>query len=189
MAFNIKEFIGQGLRLGGARPTLFDVVLTMPPAIPGVGPEGESKFRFTCRATSAPASSIASVDVGYFGRYTKVAGDRTFADWDVTVINDEDFVVRDMFEAWHNAINTIVSNRKIVGGNSYTSTGIITQYGKQGNIIKQYQIFDLFPTTVSDMALSWDTQNQIQEFGVTFAYNYWVPVVRANATTINPVAV
>lgn len=189
MAFNINEFIGNGLKLGGARPTLFDVVLTMPPAVPGVGPDGQNKFRFTCSATTAPASSVASIDTHYFGRILKVAGDRTFTDWDVTVMNDEDFVVRDMFEAWHNAINTIVSNRKIVPGNSYASTGIITQYGKSGNRIKQYQIFDLFPTNVGDLALDWSSQNQIQEFRVTFAYNYWVPVVISNATNINPEAV
>lgn len=189
MAFNINEFIGNGLRLGGARPTLFDVILTVPAAIPGVGPEGESKFRFTCKATSAPASSISPINVGFFGRVLKVAGDRDFQDWSVTVMNDEDFVVRDMFEAWHNAINTIVSNRKIVQGNSYATSGLITQYGKTGNVIKQYQIFDLFPTNIGDMTLNWDNQNQIQEFNVTFAYNYWLPIVRANATNINPEAV
>jgi len=189
MAFNINEFIGYGLKLGGARSTLFDVVLSLPPGIPGVDPSAMQKFRFTCKATAAPASRVASIDVGYFGRITKVAGDRTFDDWDVTVVNDEDFLVRDTFEAWHNAINTIVSNRKLLPGNTYASRGTITQFGKGGNIIKQYDIYDLFPTVVEPMALSWDNQNQIQEFGVTFAYNYWIPVVRSNPTNINPVAI
>lgn len=186
MAFNINEFTKNGLNLGGARPTLFDVTLTIPTNIQGIDLNGVRKFRFTCKATSAPASSIAPIDVGYFGRVVKVAGDRTFSDWNVNVINDEDFVVRDTFEAWHNAINTIVSNRKTVSGNAYTGTGVITQYSKNGDVIKQYEIFDMFPTNVSDMTLSWEAQNQIQEFGVTFAYNYWIPVIRANGTSINP---
>lgn len=186
MAFNINEFTKNGLNLGGARPTLFDVTLTIPNTITGIDLNGVKKFRFSCKATSAPASTIAPIDVGYFGRVVKVAGDRTFQDWNVTVINDEDFSVRDTFEAWHNAINTIVSNIKTVGGNAYTGTGIITQYSKNGNIIKEYEIFDMFPTNLSDMTLSWDAQNQIQEFGVTFAYNYWVPIVRANNTNIDP---
>ena len=186
MAFNINEFTKNGLNLGGARPTLFDVTLTIPNTITGIDLNGIKKFKFTCKATAAPASTIAPIDVGYFGRVVKVAGDRTFQDWNVTVINDEDFSVRDTFEAWHNNINTLVSNIKTVEGNAYTGTGTITQYSKNGDIIKEYEIFDLFPTNLSDMTLNWDSQNQIQEFGVTFAYNYWVPIVRANNTTIDP---
>lgn len=189
MAFNINEFTKRGLELGGARPTLFSVVLTIPSNITaiigGISRDAEEKFTFTCKATAAPASSISAIDVNYFGRTIKVAGDRTFQDWNVTVINDEDFLVRDTFEAWHNAINTIVSNKKLVVGNSYTGTGLITQFDKNGQPIKAYNIVEAFPTNISDMALSWDSQNTIQEFGVTFAYNYFEPVVIASEATIN----
>ena len=185
MAFNIQEFTKNGLNLGGARPTLFDVTLTFPENIAGLDLNGIKKFRFTCKATAAPASSIASIDVGYFGRTIKVAGDRTFQDWNVTVINDEDFSVRDTFEAWHNAINTIVSNVKTVEGNAYTGTGIITQYGKNSTVIKEYEIRECFPVNISDMTLSWDAQNQIQEFGVTFAYNYFIPIPVVSSAIID----
>lgn len=187
MAFNIQEFTKNGLNLGGARPTLFDVELAFPTgSIQGLDQNGIKKFKFTCKATAAPASAIASIDVGYFGRTIKVAGDRTFQDWNVTVINDEDFSVRDVFEAWHNNINTLVSNIKTVEGNAYTGTGTITQYSKNGpkTPIKKYEIRECFPVNISDMTLSWDAQNQIQEFGVTFAYNYFIPLVLRNASII-----
>ena len=187
MPFNVAEFRAN-MNGDGARPNLFEVSLTFP-TIAQDSTAASQKTTFMAKTAQLPGSTVGTVPVFYFGRELKFAGNRSFTDWSVSIINDEDFVVRDMFEAWHNAINTIVSNRKIVAGNGYTSTGLITQYGKSGNIIKQYEIFDMFPINIGDMTLDWESQNQIQQFGVTFAYNYWVPVVRSNGTAINPVAV
>ena len=186
MAFNIDNFVNNGLRHGGARPTLFDVVVTFPTALQGVPSGAAEKLRFTARATSIPASSVASVDVPYFGRNIKVAGDRTFADWSVTIMNDEDYSVRNAMEAWHNNVNTIVSNRRIVADNprgGYKGTATVRQYSKRGtqggdnDFIKAYTFVNIFPVVVDEMGLDWEAQNQIQTFGVTFAYDYWVPLM------------
>lgn len=183
MAFNIENFISNGLTLGGARPTLFEVFVTWPAGQADVPTGVENKLRFTCRASSIPASTIAPVDLFYFGRQTKVAGDRSFADWSVTVMNDEDYIVRNAFEAWHNNINTIVSNRRVLADApfaGYKATATVNQYGKTGDLIKSYNFVNIFPLTVEEMALDWEAQNQIQTFGVTFAYDYWEPVVINN---------
>jgi hypothetical protein len=188
MAFNIDNFVSRGLTLGGARPTLFDVSVTFPLGVP-TGFEVQEKLKFTARATSIPASTVASVDVPYFGRTVKVAGDRTFADWSVTIMNDEDYLVRNAFETWHNAINTIVSNVRLadsrIGGNGYRGTALVTQYSKAGTegdtgYIKQYRFVNIFPVAVDEMALDWEAQNTIQTFGVTFAYDYWEPYSQGN---------
>jgi hypothetical protein len=188
MAFNIDNFVSRGLTLGGARPTLFDVVVTFPSGVP-TSFEAQEKLKFTARATSIPASTVASVDVPYFGRTVKVAGDRTFADWSITVMNDEDYVVRNAFETWHNAINTIVSNVRLadsgIGGNGYRGEALVTQYSKSGSTtdfgyIKQYKFVNIFPVAVDEMALDWEAQNTIQTFGVTFAYDYWEPYSEGN---------
>lgn len=186
MPFNINEFISNGLVLGGARPTLFEVYLNWPTGAFDIPTGVENRFRFTCRSSSIPASSIAPVEVYYFGRAVKVAGDRTFADWSVTVMNDEDFVVRNAFEAWHNNINTIVSNRRVLPDApfaGYKASADVLQYGKDGNVIKSYKFTNLFPLAVEEMALDWESQNQIQTFGVTFAYDYYEPLV-VNETPI-----
>jgi len=186
MAFNIDNFVNRGLILGGARPSLFDVELNLPQGLTGISGRVRDKFRFTCRATSIPASTIASIDVPYFGRQVKLAGDRTFADWNVTVMNDEDYIVRDAFEAWHNAINTIVDNKKIpeFTGNSYRSSATVRHYPKTGDgTIKLYSFVNMFPVNISEMGLDWETTNQIQTFDVTFAYDYWIPLP-TNGTVI-----
>jgi hypothetical protein len=190
MAFNINDFLGNGLTRGGARPSLFDVVMTFPGDLGeagSVGVEALSKLRFTCRATSIPASTIGEVAVPYFGRQIKLAGDRVFANWSVTVMNDEDYSVRDAFEVWHNSINTIISNRKTgIAPNGYKSgIATVTQYSKEGSAIKQYDFINIFPLNLDEMGLDWDATNQIQTFGVTFAYDYWVPADSNGSVSMN----
>jgi hypothetical protein len=179
--FNINSFKANGLVYGGARPSLFQVVLT-PPAGIGVDTVSADKFRFACRAAELPASTVASFDVPYFGRKIKLAGDRTFADWTVTIMNDEDFSVRAMFELWSNAINRMAANVRDPALNYElykTDIGVI-QYGKDGTVLRSYDLIGTFPTNISDIALNWDTTNQVEEFTVTFSYDYWLPVLETS---------
>jgi hypothetical protein len=183
MAFNINQFKSRGLTKGGARPSLFQVQIN-----PNIGedPVAVEKFTFTCRASEVPASTVESIPVPYFGRTIKLAGDRSFADWSVTVMNDEDYLVRNMFEDWSNKINQLAGNRKLLSNNSYKfSDALVTQFSKDGSPIRAYNFVGIFPVQVSNMALDWDSTNAIQTFDVTFAYDYWIPVQQAGSTFIN----
>jgi hypothetical protein len=172
MAFNINDFKNQGLIGGGARPSLFEVKLTLPSIL---GDSSANKLTFTCRASSIPAATLDSVDVPYFGRKIKLAGDRTFADWSVTIMNDEDYVVRSAMEKWSTYMNTMIGNIRRVDQFQYKSDATVTAFGKAGIEagIANYKFVGIFPTTVDAMELDWDSTNTIQTFGVTFAYDYW----------------
>jgi hypothetical protein len=163
------------------------------PDVSGLTDEAIGRFRFVCRASSIPASSIASIPVPYFGRTVKVAGDRTFSDWSVTVMNDEDYTVRNAFEAWHNGINSIVSNRRAdnvkdesAAAGGYKGEAVVQQFGKNGVVIKAYRFVNIFPVNVDEMGLDWEATNTIQTFGVTFAYDWWEPIAEANSLVNNP---
>jgi len=183
MAFNIDQFKVNGLQYGGARPALFQVAVTPPPAI-NLDLTSARKFEFTARASSLPEMTVGSVDIPYFGRKIKIAGDRTFNDWSVTVMNDEDFGVRSMMEKWSNAINRLVSNTRqsdIIFLENYKAPGIeVIQYSKDGSILRSYQIIGAFPTTIEAIALDWDTTNQVETFTVNFAYDYWEPGIETS---------
>lgn len=178
MSFNINQFKAQGLVYGGARPSLFQIDVTPPVGIP-LNPEAVRKFRFTCRAAELPASTISNIEIPYFGRKIKVAGERTYEDWSVTIMNDEDFSVRSMFEAWLNGINTAVSNIRFdtAAAEEYKTLVDITQFSKDGDVLRVYQLWGAFPTQLSGIGLGWDTANAIEEFTVNFSYDYWLPVV------------
>jgi hypothetical protein len=181
--FNVSNFKHQGLILGGARPSQFEVYLSIPTFV-GADTGSDTKFRFTCRAAQLPAATVGTVEVGYFGRMIKLAGDRTFADWTVTVLNDEDFLVRSMFEKWSNALNKLEANQRqsYATENDYKATMNVIQYSKDGNVIRAYDIIGAFPSTVDAIDLNWETTNQIETFGVTFSYDYWLP---ASGTELN----
>lgn len=170
MPFNVQDFKSRGLTFHGARPTLFQVEINNPPVGTNTGNAVE-KIKFMCRATQLPPAIVESVPVGYFGRDIKVSGDRTFPDWNVNIINDEDFAVRDMLERWSTYQNSMVSNLR--RDRDYKKTAYITQYGKEGNVLRRYEMVGVFPTLVGPIELSWDNKNQIETFDATFAFDWW----------------
>lgn len=170
MAFNIEEIRSQ-LTLGGARPTLFQVIISNP-----VNSVADLKTPFMVRATNLPESDLGTIQVPYFGRRVKLAGDRTYAAWRVTVINDEDFLIRNAMEQWSHAINSAQGNVRTLGTASpllYKSTAEVIQYSKTGIPVRTYKFNGIYPSTISNVGLDWDARNQIQEFNVDFEYDYW----------------
>jgi hypothetical protein len=170
MAFNVAEMRSQ-LRGGGARPTLFSVQITNP--IDGIA---DFKIPFMVKAAQLPASNISAIEVPYFGRKIKVAGDRTFEEWTVTVINDEDFAIRNSMERWMNSINTHIGNFReaaFLAPEAYKTQAQITQFSKTGAPIRVYNFNGLFPTVISAIDTSWETNDTIEEFTITFAYDWW----------------
>ena len=174
MAFNINDIRSQ-LTGGGARSNLFEVQMPLP-AIAGPDSAAASqKLTFTCRAAQLPAASITPVEINYFGRPIKLAGNRTFEEWSVTVINDEDFAVYDAINGWMNAINSHETNVRLAGNSpiSYQSTADVVHYGKVGNEIKRIKIVNCWPTNLAAIDLAWDAADSLEEFTVTFCLDYW----------------
>lgn len=170
MAFNITD-IRAGLRLGGARPTLFQVEITNP-----VNNVSDFTVPFLVRATNLPASTINPIEIPYFGRKIRIAGDRTFDVWNTTIMNDEDFAIRHTLEQWHNQINTLQSNLNTGGSSApeiYKSTAIVTQFGKAGNQLRRYRFNGIFPTEISSIELDWENTDTIENFSVTWAYDWY----------------
>lgn len=177
MAFKISDITG-ALRYGGARPTLFQVELTskFDGALNQVAP-------FMIQAATLPASTIGSIEVPYFGRKIRVAGDRTFEPWQVTIMNDEDFKVRHSMELWHNKINSLKDNAMgttTSSPQSYKSDAIITQFSKKGGVIRKYKFYDLFPTDISSIDVDWNATDTIETFSVVFSYD-WYEVIDGGA--------
>jgi len=162
---------------GGARPNLFEVEL---PAFPGGIDWDADNFRFMCKAAQMPAQNVASIDVPFRGRTFKVAGDRTIDTWTVTIINDEDFRLRNAFEAWSELIAKLDTNIGATDPSAYMVNAKVFQLGRgsvasskdnsgtSNVVLKEYEFIDLWPTEVSTIDLSYDSTDAIEEFTVTF---------------------
>lgn len=181
MPFNVQQFRAS-MVTDGARSSLFDVQLTFPLAVgtggtaPGSFGSAQQQVTFRARGTSLPGDSISSIGVNYFGREIKLAGNRSFTDWSITVIQDEDFNLRNAFERWMSGINSHVANLRLPamlpGDGGYQQDAYVTQYGKTGDIIKVYKLVGCFPTDVSAIDVDWSNDG-IEEFTVAFAYQWW----------------
>ena len=159
---------------GGARSNLFEVVLSFPDVAPA-DTNVLDKARFLVKGANLPASNIAPIDVPFRGRTLKVAGDRTFESWTVTVINDTDFAIRSAFENWMNRINRVSDNTGVTDPSTYTADAFVYQLDRDGSTLRSYHFYDIFPTSVGAITLDYGTST-IQEFPVEFQILWWEAV-------------
>ena len=174
MAFNVAEFRANMIG-DGARPNLFQVTLNFP-TIAENGVAAGQKATFMAKSAQLPGSTIGTVPVFYFGRELKFAGNRAFTDWTLQIINDEDFTVRRAIESWMNGINSHAGNVRNAGAASpagYTVDAEVTQYGKTGDTLKKYLFVGMYPLDLAPIDLDWSSNDTIEEYAVTFAYQWW----------------
>ena len=175
------EKIKSTLKGGGARPNLFQVNLT---SFPGGADYDSDEFSILCKAAQLPASNIASIDVPFRGRIFKVAGDRTFDTWTVTVINDNDFKIRTAMEAWMQFTGQYADGSGATDPATYQVNADVVQFARQASALnkvdttglaeaKKYRFYGIFPTNISAIDLSYDTGDTIEEFTVEFQVQYW----------------
>ena len=164
------------LEYGGARPSLFDIEvdLSSPSLLTGVS-AGVGNIISHCNVSAIPPLTVTPIEKQYFGRTVKIPGDIVFGDLNTTIMNTEDYSVRNAIEAWMNHINSHSDNvtSDSFADSEFRSTIWLTQYGKEGSVIQTYKFFDAWPMTLTEIALSHDTASDIEQFDVTWAYNYY----------------
>ena len=172
---------------GGARPNMFEVNITLPDQVQGLGDISQD-MRFLVKAAEIPAANIGNIPVPFRGRVLPVAGDRTFDPWTVTVINDAQFNIRDAMEQWSNLINDLQFDVGGINPADYQTKAEVFQLsrqsqgsggqsaGKGGEIIqtlRTYNFEGIYPNAVSSIPLDYGATDQIEEFQVTFNYLFW----------------
>lgn len=173
---NVSEFLSKVAQ--GVKPNMFEVQINFPTV---VGADN-GLVNILCKSAALPASSVGTIEVPFRGRTVKIAGDRTFDNWSATFINDKDMKIRGYFEKWLQVINSHQGNTAQLfnpasGNERYTADLFVTQLQKDasenGKDLRQYKLWYAFPTSVSQIDLAYDSNDQIEEFSVEFQYSYW----------------
>ena len=167
---NINDFKAV-LAGGGARANQFQV--TMPfPGYAATG--GETRvMSFLCRSTNLPGQTLGEVGVPFRGRLLYIAGDRTFETWTTTIMNDTDFLIRNALERWMNGINALSDNSGLENPSDYQVDAFVDQLDRAGSVIKSYTFRGLFPVTMDNIDLGYDTNDAVEEFEVTYRYQFF----------------
>lgn len=146
-----------------ARPTLFRVS--------GFGmPEN---LDFMCKAANLPTTTLGVIEIPYMGRKIKVAGDRTYEEWSITIFNNKDWVLRDAFENWVKEINDPILNVGSGAHADYKRDGKVDQLDMNGDVLASYNFIGAFPLTIGAIELAFDSNDTVEEFEVTLAFDYF----------------
>ena len=171
-----------------ARPNLFQVDLAFPAGI--INNAGLVELgKFTVRAANLPASQIGVIEVPFRGRVLKIAGDRTFEPWTITVQNDSKFVLRSAFELWASSVQAYNENFTSAAGlgDADDSTGYFDDMtvhqlardvkdGDKPKILKSYRFYNVFPSAIAAIDLDFGNNDAIEEFTVELQTQYWTPI-------------
>jgi len=152
---------------GGPRANRFRVFL----------PRSGNKIEFLAKATQIPAATLGEVLVPFKGTTLKLAGDRSYADWSVTIINDNEFSSRTALEQWQQEIQGHGTSTGLATTDYLLSRGFVEQLGKDDSVLARYEFFNMFPKEIGTIALSYETENALEEFEVTFTYSHWERVI------------
>jgi hypothetical protein len=170
MNMKISEF-KRNFSGGGARTNLYEVEIEFP--VYAGGQAETRKGTFLIKAATLPPSTLGIIEVGHRGRKLKLAGDRTFEEWSITVWNDTAFDLRDAFERWSNAINGHASNEGFENPDDYMSYAVVHQLNRKNERIKSYLLKDVWPSNVGAISLSSEDNDVIEEFEVSLQYSEW----------------
>lgn len=163
MSFSVTAFKSAGLKQGGFRPALFEVF---------VARAGGQRISLQCQSTNAPAFTVGQIEVPYFGRKIKIAGDRVYSEWTTMVVEDEDFVVRNALEQWQMQINRGDSNIRSQMNEAYKDRGQVKMFSKSGSVIRTYTLEGLWPVDVGTIELDWNVTDTIGNYTVTWAFDW-----------------
>ena len=178
-----------------ARPNLFQVDLAFPTGIISGSAELSKLGAFTIRAANLPASQIGVIEVPFRGRVLKIAGDRTFEPWTVTIQNDSGFKLRTAFETWAAAIQGYDENYTSTteSGNALNDTDDAVGYfadmevhqlsrdvksDENANVLKSYKFYNVFPSSIAAIDLDFGNNDAVEEFTVELQVQYWTPIVK-----------
>lgn len=161
------------LKGGGSRNNLFEVELSYPPGAPIANVLNLVETgKWLIKSAALPSSQVTPIPVPFRGRELKVAGDRTFESWTITVMNDTDFKLRNGFERWMNFINNVASNRGETEPAAYMADAFVYQLDRNGDALRYYKFYDIYPSQISRMDLDYDNGG-VGEFTVEMQVLYW----------------
>jgi len=165
MVLNVNQFKDK-LR-GGTRANLFKITLRTPDGLTPL----EDISSFVVKTGELPGSTITPIIIPFRGRQLKISGDKSFDPWTVTVLNDPDFTVRKAVEIWMSGMNNHEDNQGVNDG--YFVDLEVAQLDREGTSLRTYVMKDAWPSDLGPIAVSFDAENALQEYQITFQYQYW----------------
>jgi hypothetical protein len=169
---NIDDF-KSSLIGGGARANQFRVTITPPSGI-AIGLDTR-RTSFLVKAAALPTRAVTEIPLKFRGRTIYMAGDAAEPEaWEVTFLNDTDFMIKNAIELWSNGINDFALNTGVVSPADYQTDLTVEQLDRDETVLKTYILRNCWPTTSgSAIELSMETESAVEEFSVSWRYQHF----------------
>ena len=169
--FNVERF-KSSLTNGGARPNQFMVQLSFPTYVAGQS-LAIARAPFLVSVAELPGQTVNPAIVQYRGREVKFVGDRIYAPFTITVLNDAEMSIRSAMEQWMGGMEDYAGKFGRLQPAEYQRDMQVFQLDRNGNALKSYNIVNAFPVDLSPVALDFGANDQISTFTVTFQYQHF----------------
>jgi|TARA_B110000858_G_scaffold179453_1_gene216137 hypothetical protein len=152
---------------GGPRANRFRVFI----------PRAGQRIEFLCSAAQIPPMTVGVVTVPFRGQNLKLAGDRTFDDWSVTIINDLDFSSRTALESWQQDVAALATTEAALNTDYLLSRAFVEQLHKDDSVLARYEFFNMFPISIGAIDLSSAEASDVETFETQFTFSHWERVL------------
>ena len=169
---NIDDFKAN-LIGGGARANQFRITITPPSGI-AIGLDTR-RTSFLVKGAALPTRAITESPLKFRGRTIYMAGDAAEPEpWEVTFLNDTDFMIKNAIERWSNGINDFALNTGVISPADYQTDLTVDQLDRDDTVLKTYILKNCWPTTTgAAIELSMDTENELENFEVSWRYQHF----------------
>ena len=182
--FNVERF-KSALTNGGARPNQFMVQLSFPNYVASKA-IAIARAPFLVSVAELPGQTVNPAIIQYRGREVKFVGDRVYAPWTITVLNDAEMSIRSAMEQWMGGMEDYANKFGRLQPSEYQRDMQVFQLDRNGNALKSYNIVNGFPVDLSPVALDFGANDQVSSFTVTFQYQHFTTSSNPLGSIVNP---
>ena len=171
-AKKLKEFISQVKNGGVARPSHYIVEMFTPGCLTGYEPVSSNLERIAlfCDRTEIPGVNLDTVPNRSYGEIREVVFDKKYDPLQMSFYVDNDFLVKNMFDAWMDCIFNPFTRHLGYSRDYTTKFRILVQDvdDKDRYIVTLHEVY---PKTIAPIELSYESRD-VMKLNVTFAYKY-----------------
>jgi len=163
---------------GGARSNLFEIEIQSPGLTLAASAAPGGSIKVYAKSSEIPSTTLGQIPVNYMGRVVNIPGDRTYNDWTVTILADEAMLMRAAFEDWNLQFNSHFNNTPVVAGAGLGHMNLLRNSIAKVRLLKrdhsasrEWTLSHLWCEDVQSVPVSYDNNDAIAEFQVTFKYH------------------
>lgn len=174
---SVNDFLNAISIAGASRQHKWSVRVSFPAQIATT--DTMRKIDLFARSATTPASTLGDLSIRAYGRNVPYPGDRTFEDFNLTILSTNDYAARAAFESWSELCNGSESNTGLVSLVDMMADVELDLLDANDNTVKTYILKDAYVSNVSGSELDRASENTTMDFTVTFKYlNYITDTTR-----------